>query len=80
MEPEIPERGTTPGYICKTDGLETLVGSQANREVGAHALNKSGAKRLRWIAPNTAVTMDFRQDRLNISYDYEMVITRINCG
>jgi len=80
IEQEIPERGVTPGYMCKTNGLEAMVGSQANGEVGADALKKSGAKRLRWIAPNTAVTMDFRQDRLNISYDYKMVITRVNCG
>lgn len=79
-EPEIPERGVTPGYICKADGLETLVGRQANSQIGADALKQSGAKRLRWIAPNTAVTKDFRQDRLNISYDDNMVITRINCG
>ncbi len=80
IEPEIPERGITPGYLCKANGLETLVGSQANGKVGADALNKSGARRLRWIAPNTAVTKDYRQDRLNISYDDNMVITRVNCG
>lgn len=79
-EPEIPERGVTPGYVCKADGLESLVGGQATGEVGADALNRSGARRLRWIAPNTAVTKDFRQDRLNISYDNEMTITRVNCG
>ncbi|QTD56816.1 I78 family peptidase inhibitor [Parasphingorhabdus cellanae] len=79
-EPAIPERGVIPGYVCKTDDLETLVGQKATAEIAAGALKQSGAKRLRWIAPDTAVTMDFRQDRLNIEYDDEMVITRVNCG
>lgn len=79
-KPEIPERGVTPGYICKADGLETLAGQQANSQVGANALKQSGARRLRWIAPNTSVTKDFRRDRLNISYNEKMIITRVNCG
>lgn len=79
-EPEIPERGVTPGYICNADGLESFLGRQANSETGADALKKSRAKNLRWIPPFSPVTMDFRQDRLNIEYDGKMVITRINCG
>ncbi|MEP2101845.1 MAG: I78 family peptidase inhibitor [Parasphingorhabdus sp.] len=79
-EPEIPERGVTPGYMCKADDLNIYVGQRANTEIGASALKKSGAKNLRWIAPRSAVTMDYRQDRLNIEYDDTMVITRINCG
>ncbi|GAA0471778.1 hypothetical protein GCM10009096_11020 [Parasphingorhabdus litoris] len=79
-EPEIPERGITPGFVCKADGLTIYVGQRANAQTGASALKKSGAKTLRWIAPRSAVSMDFRQDRLNIEYDDAMVITRINCG
>lgn len=79
-QPEIPERGVTPGYICKADGLKSLVGQQVTGDIGAYALDKSGAKRIRWIPPRTAVTKDFRQDRLNIAYNDAMSITRVNCG
>lgn len=79
-EPEIPERGATPGHMCNADDLESFVGQPANADTGAQALQQSGAKSLRWIAPRSAITMDFRQDRLNIEYDDKMVITRVSCG
>ena len=40
----------------------------------------SGARALRWIAPNAIVTMDYRTDRLNMHHDAANRITRINCG
>ena len=67
-------------YTCNADDLQVLVGEQANDNTGKLALKQSGAKMLRWIPPNSAVTMDFRQDRLNISYDENMRIDRVNCG
>jgi len=43
-------------------------------------LKASGATTLRWGAPGTAMTMDFRQDRLTVSYDEKMVVTSARCG
>jgi hypothetical protein len=43
-------------------------------------LTLTGAKVLRWVPPRTAVTMDFRADRLTVSYDDNMTIDRISCG
>ncbi len=80
MKQDIPERGVTPGYICQTDGLDTFVGRKANSETGGRALKQSGAKSLRWIPPRSSVTMDYRQDRLNIEYNEKMEIQRVNCG
>ena len=39
-----------------------------------------GASTLRWGPPGSAMTMDFREDRLTVSYDEQMVVTRLNCG
>ncbi|MEH6756270.1 MAG: I78 family peptidase inhibitor [Parasphingorhabdus sp.] len=78
--PGIPERGGALRYECNADGLETLVGLKVTAEIGADALTKSGGKKLRWVPPHTAITMDYRQDRLNIEYDEERVITRVTCG
>lgn len=77
---KIPERGVTAGYDCNADALQFLVGQKATTATGARALQKSGARTLRWIAPGTAVTADYRQDRLNISYDIQMIIERVNCN
>jgi hypothetical protein len=41
---------------------------------------RSGARTLRWIAPNTAVTMDFRPDRLNVYVDAKGRIERFTCA
>jgi hypothetical protein len=65
---------------CKNDGLDAFVGKTAAAEIGAEMLKASGATTLRWGAPGTAMTMDFRQDRLTVSYDEKMVITSARCG
>ncbi|MGE4430132.1 MAG: I78 family peptidase inhibitor [Sphingobium sp.] len=65
---------------CKNDDLQQFIGQKATAELGARMLEISGARTLRWGGPNTAMTMDFRPDRLTVSYDYDMVIERASCG
>ena len=65
---------------CDASGLQEHVGHKASAESGAILLKLSGAKTLRWGPPDSAWTMDYRTDRLNVSYDREMTITRIACG
>ena len=66
--------------VCDASGLQGHIGHKATAESGAILLNESGAAKLRWIPPDSAVTMDYRKDRLNVSYDREMTITKISCG
>jgi hypothetical protein len=40
----------------------------------------SGAKALRWGPPRSAMTMDFRSDRLTVAYDDAMTVTSARCG
>lgn len=65
---------------CDASGLQEHVGHKATAENGATLLRLSGAKTLRWGPPDSAWTMDYRTDRLNVSYDREMTITKISCG
>ena len=65
---------------CDAEATQTLRGQQATQALGAEAMRLSGARSLRWIPPNSAVTMDFRPDRLNIEYDEAMGVTAIRCG
>lgn len=65
---------------CSHDGLERFVGQKATAELGAELLKASGARTLRWGGPGMAMTMDFRPDRLTVSYDADMVITAARCG
>jgi hypothetical protein len=65
---------------CRSDGLERFVGQKASAEAGAALLAASGARTLRWGGPGMAMTMDFRPERLTVSYDAAMVITAARCG
>lgn len=76
QEPPVRE---LPGE-CDASGVQDHVGHRATAESGAVLLRLTGARVLRWVPPRTAVTMDFRADRLTVSYDDNMVIERISCG
>lgn len=65
---------------CHHDGLDRFAGQKASADLGAQLLKASGAKTLRWGGPGTAMTMDFRPDRLTVSYDEAMIITSARCG
>ena len=69
-----------PSNECDASGVQEAIGKRASGELGARMLAQTGSQRLRWVPPRTAVTMDFRPDRLSISYDDEYVIETIRCG
>jgi hypothetical protein len=75
--PRVPVAG---GGECRNDGLDRFVGRKATAEIGAQVLKTSGAGTLRWGAPGMAMTMDFRADRVTVSYDAAMLITSARCG
>ena len=77
------EGPATPGQSagkCSPDGLDAFVGRKVSSELGAELLAKSGARSLRWGPPGAAMTMDFREDRLNLDIDEHGKITRAHCG
>lgn len=78
------EAPTTPPATaqgpCRNEGLDRFIGQTASADLGAELLKASGARTLRWGAPGMAMTMDFRPDRLTVSYDEKMVITSARCG
>lgn len=75
---------TTPSPVasggCNHEALGRFTGQKASAESGAALLRESGARTLRWGGPGMAMTMDFRPDRLTVSYDAAMVITAARCG
>jgi hypothetical protein len=65
---------------CRNDDLAQFVGQKVNAQLSDSLMKASGARVLRWGPPRTAMTMDFRQDRLTVSYDETMTITAARCG
>lgn len=68
-----------PGGECRAEPVQRLIGHKATAELGSELLRVTGARTLRWVPPRTAVTMDFRADRLTVSYDDDMLVTQISC-
>ena len=64
---------------CRGDGLQDLVGRTATSELAAEAQRRSGARTVRWMRPGQIVTMEFREDRLNIHVENGRTV-RFNCG
>ena len=68
-----------PKGECMAEPGQAFIGQKATGEVGTELLKATGATSLRWVPPRTAVTMDFRPDRLTVSYDDDMAIDRVSC-
>ncbi|WP_230281227.1 I78 family peptidase inhibitor [Croceicoccus sp. Ery15] len=66
--------------MCDAASVQDWIGQTASPELGAELLAATGAKTLRWGPPRSAMTMDYRPDRLTVTYDDNMVIDRISCG
>lgn len=75
-----PMPGPEPDGECDAGAAQRLIGGEVASGLGAEALRLSGARTLRWIGPNQAVTMDFRPDRVNVEYDERRRVTAIRCG
>lgn len=65
---------------CRSEQLHQFVGQKADAALATRMLEVSGARVLRWVAPGMTVTMDFRADRLTVSYDANYMITQASCG
>lgn len=74
------ERAPLVADICDAQPAQLHVGAAAMASMGAQLLQLTGARQLRWGPPGAAMTMDYRADRLTVSYDRDMAITRIVCG
>ncbi len=64
-----------PVGTCAAPDLQGLVG----RSAAVLQTMKFGSE-TRIIRPGMAVTMDYREDRLNIEIDAAEVISRVTCG
>lgn len=74
LQTEEPPMSDTP-EICAAEDYQHYVGQPLAR-LDTSALPEP----YRIIAPGMAVTLDYRPERLNISYDARGIIRRIACG
>ena len=79
---DAPVESTPPPAeaACKADAAQSYVGQTATPDLGGAILKASGARTLRWGPPRSAMTMDYRIDRVNVMYDDTYKITQVTCG
>jgi len=65
---------------CTADAAQDMIGQRATAGLGTELLQRTGTRNLRWVPPRSAVTMDYRADRLTVGYDDAYTILRISCG
>ncbi len=68
------------GATCEVAEAQQFIGRKASESIGRSVLDMSGARTLRWGGPDTVFTMDYREDRVNVTYDDSGMIVRIYCG
>ena len=80
MESDDAMNGGEEMAQCDAAPAQSMIGMKADSAAGAKILALTGAEILRWAPPNSALTMDYRANRVTVSYDEAMVIDRISCG
>ena len=69
-----------PGDACGASKVAQFVSQKATPAVRAEVAKEVGHDRIRWVGPDTVVTMDYRADRLNVTLDANDIITGGKCS
>jgi hypothetical protein len=75
-----PIHGVTPGHTCNSANLQQFVGQAQSADLESRMLQVSGAATVRWVPQGTAVTMEFRSDRLTVFLDGQNRVERLSCS
>ncbi|KAF1708544.1 hypothetical protein CSC70_12935 [Pseudoxanthomonas kalamensis DSM 18571] len=78
--PGKPDERAAASGECTAEPVQWAIGQPASQEVMGKVWRESHGGLIRPIAPNQAVTQDYRADRVNVVVDKDNVITRIYCG
>nr|WP_294167282.1 I78 family peptidase inhibitor [uncultured Sphingomonas sp.] len=65
---------------CRNEGLERYTDQPASQQLGAEVQRMSGARVLQWVGFDTAVTMDYRPERVRIQLDRNNRVRSARCG
>jgi hypothetical protein len=69
-----------PAMHCDAKGTEWAIGQLADEALVTRVRTETHSKGVRVIKPGMAVTMDYREDRVNIDVDANNRVTKVRCG
>lgn len=75
-----PANTEEPAMTCQAAKGQWAVGQTADEAVMARILADTTSERARIIRPGMAVTMDFREERVNVDVDADNRILAVRCG
>ena len=65
---------------CDASKAQWAVGQAASQDVVDKIVRDSGSSTSRVLKPGQPMTMDYREDRVNIHTDDKNVVTEVKCG
>ncbi len=77
---DLPPAAEEPPMTCQADKGQWALGQTAEDTVVAKIVADTRSERVRVIRPGMAVTMDFREERVNVEVDAENRIVSVRCG
>ena len=69
-----------PMHRCDAEAARIVLGQEATADVVEQARSLAGADRVRTLAPDQMVTMEYHPSRLNLIVDGSNVIVEVRCG
>ncbi|MEO7411278.1 MAG: I78 family peptidase inhibitor [Sphingomicrobium sp.] len=69
-----------PADACSPEALARYTGLAANDALAERMKRETGKTALRLVKPGTAVTMDYREDRLTVYLDAANKVERVSCS
>lgn len=84
--PAMDEPGTVPAtnedaaMTCDAKAGQWAVGNVADEALVAKVKTDTGSERIRVIRPGMMVTMDYREDRVNLDVDKDNKVLTVRCG
>lgn len=77
---EAPPAAEEPAMTCNEKAGQWAVGQLADEALVAKVKADTGSDRVRVIRPGMAVTMDWREDRVNLEVDADNRVLTVRCG
>jgi len=75
-----PVPASPSGGTCNAERGKAFVGQPVSEEVGRRILAATGARTLRWAAPDMMMTMEFNAERVTVHYGTDNRIGQVACG
>jgi len=74
-----PPAAEEPAMTCQADKGQWAIGQIADEALVARVKADTTSGRVRVIRPGMAVTMDYREDRVNLDVDADNRVTAVRC-